>query len=368
MNRPLALIEGDLAIPKPLPFDRLPPPFGLGRRAAHSPYALKQGAARLARTNRFPPDTKHILFYKVPPKPVDSHRFDTAMAEAKRYLDRNNAPPRSSRSDHILGAAIFAGCSLALAWLLVTCTMRDVDKAKELPAKLPAAPARGSALADHPQRPAQLAVEDKQLVPPSVASVASAAQKTAIASSTAAATVPTASSATRYAAATVAPASVAASNVAPTPASGSRAKTDDRTPAVPRNQRTQRSREIMARSSASASTREPTKNYSERVGHKVAVARMTTAHVDDRLALSRTVGPATRPAVSKQAEWAAPQSAGDSTVGDAAWSNWAAQQPRTHVTTRASTAVGTDWNAHMTQRRVTDNPDAFRAGAGTPQK
>ncbi|CAE6747315.1 hypothetical protein R69888_02801 [Paraburkholderia haematera] len=369
MNRPLALIEGDLAIPKPLPFDSLPPPFGSGRRAAHSPYGLAQGAARLARPSRVSQGTKHILFYKLPPKRVDSHRFDMAMVEAKRYLDSGNVLPRSSRSDHILGAAIFAGCSLALAWLLVTCTVRDAGKARELTAKLPSVPALDGTPADRPQRPAPLAAKDKQVVPQSVGPAASAVPETAIANSTAAATIPRSGLATRSVVVAVAPASPAASHSAPTLTSGSRAKNNDRTRAAPRNQRTLQSQEITPRLTALASTREATRSYAEKAGHKVAVARMTATNVDDRLALSSTAGSATRPSVSKQAEWpGSSSSARDGAVGDAAWVNWAVQQSRTHVATRASTAADTDWNTRMTQRRVTDNPEAFRAGAGTSQK
>jgi hypothetical protein len=64
-----------------------------------------------------------------------------------------------------------------------------------------------------------------------------------------------------------------------------------------------------------------------------------------------------------QPEWTASPASADDTVERAALLDWAAQQRRANVTTRASVPVpgDTDWNARMTQRRITDNPDAFRA-------
>jgi len=40
--------------------------------------------------------------------------------------------------------------------------------------------------------------------------------------------------------------------------------------------------------------------------------------------------------------------------------NWAAQQHRPAPTMRASVPSDTSWNTRMTQRRITDNPDAFK--------
>ena len=98
---------------------------------------------------------------------------------------------------------------------------------------------------------------------------------------------------------------------------------------------------------------------------KVAVARMTEGHVSERLALSRAVRPAAGPAVSKQPEWATRPSAENDTVDQAALLNWA-KQSRAHFTTRATVPVsgGVDWNAHMTQRRITDDPAAFHTDRG----
>ncbi|RKF34535.1 hypothetical protein [Paraburkholderia fungorum] len=399
MNRPLALIEGDLAIPKPRPFDGLPPPFGSRRRAAWD--AAQRGpqlAARTvaqqaiqdavqrkpqpARTSPFPPGVRHVLFYKAPPQRSDAHRFDAEMAEAKRYLEMGKVRPRSSRSDYVAGATIFLGCGIALAWLLVTCTTRDAEKATTLAVTRPVVSAGSSASVDHSQEPvklAQLAVEETQTDAQSVPLRASAVPTASSPSSVAAVTKPP-SSATSYAAAEVAPARSEARHTTvsvalapsgpnyavPTVASASHAKNDDTAPKVAlRSERRELSQRALQQPTARASTREAGTSRPAIVERKVAVARMTEAHVDERLALSSKARPATRPSVSKQPEWTARASAEGDTFDKAALLNWAAQQ-RAHVTTRAAVPVpapgDTDWSARMTQRRITDNPGAFQAG------
>lgn len=131
MNRPLALIEGDLTIPLPRPFDGLPPPFGAHRRSMReaSQKAVNK-VGRSAQVIPFPPGVRHALFYTAPPQRLDTRRWDTAMAEAKRYLEMGTGRPRSSRSDRLLAAGIFAGCSTALTWLLMTCSMKEAERAK----------------------------------------------------------------------------------------------------------------------------------------------------------------------------------------------------------------------------------------------
>jgi len=51
-------------------------------------------------------------------------------------------------------------------------------------------------------------------------------------------------------------------------------------------------------------------------------------------------------------------------LGRAAAPRWAVQQRRASAVTRTtvSTSGNVDWNAHMTQRRITDNPAAFQSG------
>jgi hypothetical protein len=340
---------------------------------------------------------KHILFYKAPPQRPDTHRFDAEMAEAKRYLEMGKIRPRSSRSDYVIGATIFLGCSIALAWLLATCTTRDAQKPTTLAVTQPVVPAVTGAPNDHLQEPgklAQLAVEDAQTVAQSASSVASAVPAASAPSSVAAVTasassatspvattvagsarskassavavVAPASSVTSYAAADVALASSEASYAVPTASPASRDRNDGAAPvAAPGKPRTQLSQHLTPQPTMRASARETTTGRPAKVERKLVVARMTEAQVDERLAVSRTVRPATRPSVSKQPEWTARPSAETDAIDQAALLNWAAQQ-RAHVTTRATLSApgDTDWNARMTQRRITDNPDAFQAGRG----
>lgn len=133
MTRPLALIDGDLAIPLPRPFDGLPPPFGSRRNLIREAMqrTVRETTGRNA-ASRFPPGVRHVLFYNAPPRRVDTSPYDAALAEAKRYLEMGTVRPRSSRSDRVLSAAIFAGCTIALAWLLITCSVKEADKTKAL--------------------------------------------------------------------------------------------------------------------------------------------------------------------------------------------------------------------------------------------
>jgi hypothetical protein len=389
MNRPLALIEGSLAIPKPRPFDGLPPPFGSRRRTARvvaqdatqrasqpiaqieAQRAMQDAVQRRpqqARPGPFPPGVKHLFFYKVPPQRVDSHRFDAALAEAKRYLEAGRARPRSSRSDHILGGAIFVGCSIALAWLLATCAMRDANKASELALKLPVVPAVSSPPIVETQEPiklAQLAVEETQTIPRSAPSVGSAVAKAVVPNSVAA-PLP-ASSAMRYASADLVPAPSTASQTGPIAAPASVAINGDKARvATPQSKRTQLSQRAVQQPTARASTREALIPSPAKTERKPAVARMTEVHVDERLALSRAVRSAAAPAVSKQPEWTARPSAKNDLVDQAALLNWTGQQSRAHVTARASvpTPLDNSWNDHMTQRRITDDPAAFHTDRG----
>lgn len=145
MTQSLLLVEGKLALPTPPKTGGLPPPFG---RSWQADGRASEGAwmARPARPPEPPPRPahasrraaptapKHILFYKAPvQRRVDTRSIDAALEEAKRYLAIGPARPSSTRSDYMLGAAIVAGCSIVLAWLLVSCTVRQADKEKEIP-------------------------------------------------------------------------------------------------------------------------------------------------------------------------------------------------------------------------------------------
>ncbi|WP_258168381.1 hypothetical protein [Paraburkholderia sp. BL21I4N1] len=100
------------------------------------------------------------------------------------------------------------------------------------------------------------------------------------------------------------------------------------------------------------------------------MARLTRAQVDARVAVTRAVPSATRPAVSRQAEWTEQASSIRDTAERAALLDWAARQRRANVTLRATGLApgetGSDWNARMTQRRITDNPGAFHAEGAQP--
>ncbi|CAE6739483.1 hypothetical protein [Paraburkholderia domus] len=368
MNRPLALIEGDLAIPKPRPFDGLPPPFGSRRRAARQATrdAARQtsqqmsqqaplGTARPPRSSPFPPGVKHILFYKAPPQRVDS-RFDTAMAEAKGYLDREAAKvrPRSSRSDHVLGASIFVGCGIALAWLLATCAMKDAEKSKPV-LVAPTVLADARPLVDHPESVAKPTVADKPVE--EVAAQKPAAPTTAEVAK-AVPTIPAAADAPMVAQVTPLSSAQPRGSAQSAAASAAVPRQIDRAAslsyAVPK-----RAVRVIAGDS-------DTVKPAEKTTKRVKMARLSEAHVNERVALNRATRPAMQPAPSRQPEWAASASRShdDALSDDASWLNWAAQQRRPSPTMRATAPVDNNWNEHMTQRRITDNPGAFHTDRG----
>lgn len=135
MTRPLALIEGDLSIPLPRPYDGLPPPFGSRQNLMRD--AVRRAVSEATRSrirSIIPPSVKHVLFYNARPQRIDTSRYDAALEEAKQYLEAGNIRHRSSRGDRVLSASIFAGCTIALTWLLITCSMKHEDKAKALAA------------------------------------------------------------------------------------------------------------------------------------------------------------------------------------------------------------------------------------------
>ncbi|SOE99129.1 hypothetical protein SAMN05446635_7135 [Burkholderia sp. OK233] len=311
MNRPLALIEGNLAIPKPRPFDGLPPPFGSRRRTAQTAaqqaiHDAVQRQPQQAHPSPFPPGVKHVLFYKAPPQRTDSRRFDAEMAEAKRYLEMGKFPLCSSRSDHLLAAGIFAGCTIALTWLLVTCSMKDATNTKAV-AVAPAVAAWQAGPTLHPAPVATVSADlperhrDEQAVPtlPPVSTQAASAPSSTVAS--------------------------------------------------------KRTDQTVARTGVTAT-------QAKKTVKPVDATRLSKTHVDERVALNRATHPVSKPAASRQPEWTTSASAprDDASTEDASWMNWAAQQHRPAPTMRASASSDTSWNARMTQRRITDNPDAFK--------
>ncbi|PRX35816.1 hypothetical protein B0G75_1015 [Paraburkholderia sp. BL18I3N2] len=353
MNRPLALIEGDLALPIPRPFDALPPPFGSWRRQARTaaqrePHPAAHAVAQQAIQNAMrrpastasrgpvPSGARFLFFYKLPQQPDHSRRFEEQLAEARYYLEMGGARPSSTRSDHILGAAIFASCSIALTWLLATCTTHDADRTTAAASvrTQSVASTDGNAMAIHPQaraKPAQ----------PSVEFAGTTARSSPLAGSSR-------------------PNSTAPG--APTPPDMTLGAT------LRRASESQHVEHLVPRPTGRVSTRHTAPIELAKANSQTPVARLSRPQVDKRLALSRTTNPATQPSASKQSdrtEWTEqrerPTSATD-TAERAALRDWAAQQRRSNITTRASTPTpgDTDWNARMTQRRITDSPDAFQ--------
>ncbi|MFL9990184.1 hypothetical protein PQR34_03575 [Paraburkholderia sediminicola] len=321
MTRPLALIEGDLTIPLPRPFDGLPPPFGARRRVMRE--AVQQAVGQVAKpvwgASRFPPGTKHVLFYKAPPRRVDSGRWDAALAEAKRYLEMNTTRPRSSRSDHLLAASICAACTIALTWLLVTCSMKEAEQAKAVTVVSATTPHT-----DTPKPVGKSAVADAQAV---VVAEKASPQQTAKAISV--------SSAVPKQLAQAVPLS----------------------PVVPKH-----ASQVLPRQTVQVIARnDETGTPPAKPAKRVKVARLSEAHVNERIALSRATHPATQPAMSKQPEWTASpsRSRNDVSTDDSPWLNGSTHQHRPSPTIRAATPLDNSWNDHMTQRRITDDPAAF---------
>ncbi|MFM0157386.1 hypothetical protein PQR05_15800 [Paraburkholderia sediminicola] len=386
MTRPLALIEGDLTIPLPRPFDGLPPPFGsrhrVLRQAVH--HAVSE-IAKLPRASMFPPGVKHVLFYKAPPQRVDTHSFDAAVAEAKRYLQMDTARACSSRSDHLLAGAIFAGCTIALTWLLVTCSMKDAEKAKK-PSVTPVVAAW------------QAEIAGGKAAAPTVAAAASAAPATSVN-----ADAPAKAQSAHVAAAESAGAPTQVAQTVPLPPTAPKQDAQAKpvspvvsaratqvvsvspvvpaqamqvvsaSPAVPKQdtqaasppyvatKQVARASSIVPKQTVQITSRnDSTATPTEKTVKRVKVARLSEAHVNERMALSRATRPASTPAASKQPEWTAGVTHNDVSTDDASWMNWAAQQHRPAPTMRASVPSDTNWNARMTQRRITDNPDAFK--------
>ncbi len=322
MNRPLALIQGALALPNSRPLSGLPPPFGSWQRSASrteqlAPQPAMPGAPRYAPTPRPrvkvpPPNTRFLFFYKLPQRPTSDSRLNEQLAEARRYLEADNARPHSSRSDRILGAAIFVGCSIALAWLLATCSAHGVaDKAT-----VAAVPSDRMVRAGPVTAQTTKTVMDQT---PASHKVDQAALPVAL-------WVP---------------------------------EVTHHVGAASLSQRA----ELQANGSApghSVSERRVTRAH-----RPLALAALTGVAVEKGRAASSRVSDSRAPlAATSEREWTASQSsANDSAERKALW-DWAVQQRGASAATRTTVSApeSIDWNAHMTQRRITDNPSAFQAG------
>ncbi|MBT2794035.1 hypothetical protein J7I88_25610 [Paraburkholderia strydomiana] len=328
MNRPLALIQGTLALPSARPLSGLPPPFGSWRRSTshrqqRAPQAAIPGVPRYAasanRRGRISQNAKILFLYKLPQRRDDPHRFDEQLAEAKRYLQADHARPRSSRSDHILGAAIFVSCSMALAWLLATCSTHEV------------AGSLGTAA-----RPSMSAIQAGPVIVNPLANVRPALVKTASKA------VETHSTITHALSSVKAPLLDAAHPVE-TPSLSQRAEPQ---------RSTNKSRHTVAADRVAKLRR------SAAVGHAI------DAGIEQHARFSRPIESPVHPSLSSQPETATSQPSANDSVERAALRDWAVQQRRANVSVRASVPPpgDIDWNAHMTQRRITDNPAAFQTG------
>ncbi|HEY2604399.1 hypothetical protein P0D88_19530 [Paraburkholderia sp. RL18-103-BIB-C] len=311
MNRPLALIQGNLALPNARLLRGLPPPYGVYRwpprnAAQRRPQpaaviAAHQVIRDVARRNSpqerripFAPGQRSRFFYKLPKPRDNSSCFDAQMDESRHYLEMRMTRWYSSRADRILGGVIFVACSIALAWLLTTTAAHDADKRATM------AIARSSvAMPGAAQPSVEVALKPAR----------------------------------------------SARAAAPTPKAVLRSE-----PRPP----------LQALRPA-----KPNAN------NKSTSTRPGESQFDEHRAATVTIRPAIRSAASMQPEWP-PRPSPDAAAADreaidqAAWLDWTIAQQhhrRTSVTTRANTSApasnDTDWNAHMTQRRITDNPSVF---------
>jgi hypothetical protein len=359
MTRPLALIEGDLALPDAGLLGSLPPPFGLRpqparsvpQRDAHSDaqriaatvaqQTIRNAARHKAPVRRkpLPPGTMFRFFYKVRPPQNYSAHFEAQLAEARYYLDAaaKKTRVRSSRRDYVLGAGIFAATGIALAWLLTTSAMRDAEKASTVVIARPAVV--------RSEEPALQAEPAARLAPTIVQNAAPVAKP-----------VP----------AVVRPVEPKPMRQAALPAGH---LSSARHTGSYKSTRTQAPDAATRRASASASANASTARPSPSTLH------LSKTQIDDRLALSRSVAPSAQASASMQPEWTARAPSVEAAPEQAALLNWAAQQRRTSALAASTTparasasATPSDvtWNARMTQRRITDNPGAFSANASQP--
>lgn len=346
MNRPLALIQGNLALPNARLLRGLPPPYGVYRWTARAATQRRSKSAvqdTARRTSQQAPNTwstpgqKFRLFYKAAAPRDHSSRVTEELAEARNYLEMDRARERSSRSDRALGATIFIACSIVLAWLLMSSAAHDTDKSATVAIASTVVATTGASVAVHPQqalaKPAQ----------PTVAKLASAPAN---------------------------PAPKTARRSEPKPSS-IQAMLPAK-PALPARH-TEPHRSVRASTYETASSRATTHKAEARIkatvtataDSKIAAAHPTEAQAFERQVSGDSLPRATSFAVSTQPDQTARSSADATNAinASAALRDWAAQQRRatTRATATANTTTSTDWNTHITQHRITDNPTAFEA-------
>jgi hypothetical protein len=322
MTRSHSPVAGDLMVPVPRPFNRLPPPFG-------SIHPERHEAVRQAVRERSSPEEsgrprltiRQSLSGNVKLRGIDARRWEAALAEAQRYLEPEPFRRRSSRADYLLAASIFAGGSIALAWLLMTASQNGAEPIN----------AANRASASLYAEGLQTATAEENSSPLTSSAVASGKVKR-----------------------------VAKEEV---PGTALSSKAPERVvEIIPR----QTARLSTPHEEVSASPTRPTK--------RVKLAQLSADHINGRMSLNRATYPSARATVSKQPEWTTTtrtnhrhnDTASDDASSDVApWLNVSTKAlqpiPKPNPTSTAST--DTSWNDHMTQRRITDDPAAFHLTA-----
>jgi hypothetical protein len=350
MNRPLALIQGRLAQPNARLLRGLPPPYGVYRGPVRPTTQRRPQPAFRDTGRRISPQEPHTwlapgqkfrFFYKSPPPRDYSSRLDAELAEARNYLEMDKARECSSRLDHVLGATLFFACSIVLAWLLTSNAARDTGKLATVTIAEPAVTTWGTPVVLRPR------ASGKSVQPPVAELMPSVAQ------------------------------------IAPSPANLASAGGIRNEPKPSLQAERQATPTLSAPHAeppaARASTYDTASSHATKVNARIkAVATPPTDSqlpaanpietlADDYQSPSRSPRPAIPPAISAQPEQAARSPA--AAAVQAALRDWAAQQRHAHVTARTNTSTAynanplgtrdTEWNTHLIQRRITDNPTAF---------
>jgi hypothetical protein len=377
MNRPSALIEGELAFPDARLLGFLPPPFGLLQRQArsasqrevqrepqHQPQqetqqetqlqmqqaatvAAQQSLRKVVRHKKpvrqrpLPPDTLFRFFYAVrQPRDYSAH-FKAQLTEAAYYLDAGKARAHSSNRDYVLGAAIFVATGIALAGLLIAGATHDVQKL---------ASAKDSALAE--EQPSRSA----SAVAPNVVQSKTPAVQSKPQAMLPSEPAPIPQAMNLAADSKFSPQAARAAGRKP---ESMRVTTfaNERVPTSKAHTESNKIRQTQAPRRTAMASRHPNPTPSS----------ANQANLNNRLASNRATTPST------QTDWNTHAIPATTTPEQTALINWAAQQqhaPKPTITMRASSIPATQpessWSTHLTQRRIVDNPSAFDADAHRP--
>jgi hypothetical protein len=223
----------------------------------------------------------------------------------------------SSPADRMLGGGILAACGIALAWLLTATATHDADKPGTIGIAR-ASPAMGTVT--QPQASARAAQPSVEAALKPATSVRAAAART------------------------------------PKAVFRTQPKSDPKT--EPK--------------SAWKPSQEAARPIKPNTVTKPTSLRPSEPQFDQLRATTVAIRPALHSAASAQPEWLPPPSPDetDTPAGDPIgneWPDWRTshQHHRARSATRANPSAAAssdiDWNARMTQRRITDNPSAFTA-------